>query len=264
MTSETQYVILVLQNEPQCDAVCFGTTETEPSLISLLPKKSVVILCSTVTPTWATRASTTFQEHNIYFIDCPISGGPVRARDGELTLLSSADDYSMSILKETAKPVMETMGREWYVIEGGAGKGSMVKMVHQLLAGVHIVVAAEALALAAKAGLDVEQVYNIVNGAAGASWMFKDRGQRMITSEAEATEVKSQLQIFVKDLDIVYAEAKKLQSPIPLALSALQQFINAQGLGLSRNDDSSIKRVYEQVSGVPIVSSKSTKSSKIE
>eukprot|EP00521_Asterionellopsis_glacialis_P012661 CAMPEP_0195301308 /NCGR_PEP_ID=MMETSP0707-20130614/29082_1 /TAXON_ID=33640 /ORGANISM="Asterionellopsis glacialis, Strain CCMP134" /LENGTH=115 /DNA_ID=CAMNT_0040364213 /DNA_START=21 /DNA_END=365 /DNA_ORIENTATION=+ len=115
-------------------------------------------------------------------------------------------------------------------------------MVHQLLAGVHICAAAEALALAAKAGIDVDQMYKIVNSAAGASWMFQDRGQRMI---AETEEVKSALAIHVKDLDIVYSEAKSLGSPIPLASSALQQFITGQILGYGRKDDSQVVKVYE-------------------
>ena len=97
-------------------------------------------------------------------------------------------------------PLLQTMGKEIHIIPGGAGMGSTVKMVHQLLAGVHIVVAAEALALAAKAGLDVEQMYDIVKGAAGSSWMFCDRGRRMFDNEDD--KVMSALGIFIKDLDI--------------------------------------------------------------
>ena len=92
--------------------------------------------------------------------------------------------------------------------------GSTVKMVHQLLAGVHIAVAAEALALAAKAGLDLRQLYDIVKGAAGASWMFCDRGVRMIEYTGENPEkekVMSALAIFIKDMDIVYSGAKALR-----------------------------------------------------
>lgn len=128
--------------------------------------------------------------------------------------------------------------------------GSTVKMVHQLLAGVHICAAAEALALAAKAGLDVQQMYNIVNGAAGASWMFQNRGERML--QIDDPEVKSALSIFVKDLDIVHAEAKALQSPIPIASSAFQQFVSGQSLGLGNKDDSQVVKVYERISGARV------------
>ena len=103
--------------------------------------------------------------------------------------------------------------------------------------------------MAAKAGIDVGQLYRIVNGAAGASWMFNDRGKRMLE---ETPDVNSALAIFVKDLDIVYAEAKRLQSPIPVATAALQQFISGQGLGLGKQDDSQVVKVYENVTKVPV------------
>ena len=106
------------------------------------------------------------------------------------------------------------------------------------------------VAMGAKAGIDVAQLYEIVNGAAGASWMFADRGQRMLQDDPE---VKSALAIFVKDLDIVYAEAKKLMCPIPVASAALQQFISGQSLGLGRSDDSQVVKVYENVTGVKVI-----------
>jgi len=213
--------------------------------LELLEEGSCVVLCSTVTATWAKSASEKFKSKGIDFLDCPISGGPVRAAAGDLTIMASGEDKVL----DKASSILESMG-ESHIIQGGAGMGSTVKMVHQLLAGVHVCAAAEALALAAKAGLDVEQMYNIVNSAAGASWMFKDRGQRMISAETE--EVKSALAIFVKDLDIVYSEAKSLGSPIPLASSALQQFITGQALGYGRNDDSQVVKVYENATNVPV------------
>jgi hypothetical protein len=111
------------------------------------------------------------------------------------------------------------------------------------------VAAAEALSLAAVAGIDVQQLFRIVNGAAGASWMFRDRGERMIQS---SSEIKSMLDIFVKDLDIVYAESKRLKAPTPMASTALQQFISGQGLGLGRQDDSQVVQVYENVTGAKV------------
>lgn len=240
------FILVVLQNESQCQQVCF---EGEECLLNLLSNETAVMISSTVTATWIKRAADQFQAKGIHFIDAPISGGPVRARSGELTIMASGSDASL----EFAMPVLNVLGKHHvHIIPGGPGQGSQVKMVHQLLAGVHIVVAAEALCLAAKAGLDVSQIYEIVNGAAGASWMFRDRSPRMMMGDD--AEVKSQLQIFVKDLDIVYQEAKKLQVPIPLASAALQQFISGQGLGLSQQDDSQVVKVYESMAGVKLSS----------
>ena len=243
VTNETDVVLLVLVNEAQCNSVCF---EGDTHLASILRPGSAVILSSTVTPAWSKKAFQLFSEKQIQFCDCPISGGPVRALAGEITIMASGEEKSL----EYIDPLLQAMGKEIHIIPGGSGMGSTVKMVHQLLAGVHIVVAAEALALAAKAGLDVQQMYDIVKGAAGASWMFCDRGQRMIENPEE--KVMSALAIFIKDMDIVYSEAKNLQCPIPIATAALQQFISGASLGLAKKDDSQVVKVYEALSGVSV------------
>lgn len=253
ITTDTSFVLIVLQNEPQCEAVCFGggggDTSGGECLLSLLAPGVTVILSSTVTAVWSQKAAERFATKGIHFVDCPISGGPARARQGDLTLMASGDDESLAKARNAG--ILDALGSKVHIIEGGPGMGSTVKMVHQLLAGVHIVAAAEALSLAAKAGLNVAQMYEIVNGAAGASWMFQDRGARMLEEDMPQPP-KSQSQIFVKDLDIVYAEAKRLQAPIPLASVALQQFISATSLGLAKQDDSQVKKVYEQITGVPV------------
>jgi putative dehydrogenase len=183
ISSETKVVILVLVTEAQCEQVCFGSqndSTNSTNLLKLLPADSYVILCSTVTATWAKRAELRFREEaSVRFVDCPISGGPVRARAGDLTLMASVDYVHDAVVL----PILTAMAREVHTIPGGVGMGSTAKMVHQLLAGVHVCAAAEALALAAKAGLNPHQMYEIVNGAAGASWMFQDRGARMMLEE---------------------------------------------------------------------------------
>ena len=254
--SGSSTVVLVLVNEAQCESVCFGNnTEADGNsnsnsslaLIDLLGPGQCLMLCSTVSGTFAKKVNTRFRENGVYFVDCPISGGPVRAKEGELTMMSSGDSESLQFVR----PLLQAMGSSDGVYNcGEAGMGSTVKMVHQLLAGTHIAAAAEALSLAAKAGVDVQLMYDVVSKAAGSSWMFMDRGSRMI--QDGEPEVKSALSIFVKDLDIVHAEAKSLQCPVPIASSALQQFISGVGLGLGKKDDSQLVKVYERITGVPV------------
>jgi len=244
VTEETNVTVIVLVNEAQCNSVCFENDCN--NLESILNEGSCVMLCSTVTAMWSRSAFERFAKKGIQFTDCPISGGPVRALAGELSIMASGEDKSLQYIQ----PLLKAMGEQIHIIPGGAGMGSTAKMVHQLLAGVHIVVAAEALALAAKAGLDVEQMYDIVSGAAGQSWMFCDRGKRMISNPEN--KVMSALAIFIKDMDIVYSEAKRLQSPIPLATAALQQYISGASLGLTKADDSQVVKVYEALSGVSV------------
>lgn len=247
VTSDTDAVVIVLVNEVQCQGVCFGGGgDNSNSLCRLMKPKSVVVLCSTVTAQWARYARDRFASNDVHFVDCPISGGAARALSGELTMMASGTDAALSM----SKPVLEACGKEVHMIKGGAGMGQTVKMAHQLLAGVHIVATAEALALAAKAGVDVEQMYDIVCGAAGNSWMFGDRGKRMI--DASDNRVMSALPVIIKDMDIVYKSAKELRSPIPLASAALQQLLTAQVMGLDAKDDSQVVKVYEAITNVAV------------
>lgn len=243
VTSNTDAVVLVLVNEAQCEAVCFGGGA---NLCALLRPGSVVVLCSTVNPRWAREAKQRFEAQKILFVDCPISGGAARAAKGELTMMASGDATAL----KKSRPILDACGSQVHIIEGGAGAGQTTKMAHQLLAGVHLVAAAEALALAARAGVDVQQMYDIVCGAAGASWFFKDRGSRMI--ERGESKVMSALPIIVKDMDIVYNAAKELRCPIPLASAALQQLLTAQAMGLDRKDDSEVVKVYEAITAKPV------------
>jgi 3-hydroxyisobutyrate dehydrogenase-like beta-hydroxyacid dehydrogenase len=263
--TDTQVVLVVLQTEEQCEQVCFGrngtynidgdrgAAEAPPCLLNLVPRGSCVVVASTVTATWMRSAAARFGARGIRFVDGPVSGGAARARAGDLVVMASASTQADF---DFCRPVLDTLARQVFVIEGGVGMASTVKMVHQLLAGVHICVAAEALALAVAAGVDVQQLYEIVTAAAGYSWMFGDRGPRMMISDPE---VMSALDIFVKDLDIVYQESKRLRAPIPVASTALQQFIAGQRLGLGKLDDSQVVRVYERITGVSVASSSASR-----
>lgn len=256
----TDVVLIVLVNEAQCQSVCFDGRDGI-HLQGLLRDGSTVIVSSTVTPAWSKRAQSRFAENGIRFLDCPVSGGPVRALAGEITMMCSGDPEDL----QAADPLFRAMGTEIHIVKGGVGMGSTVKMVHQLLAGVHIAVGAEALALAAKAGLDVRQMYDIVKGAAGNSWMFSDRGRRMIEYTGDENEkVMSSLAIFIKDMDIVYSSAKTLKCPVPIATAALQQFIGGSGLGLDRKDDSQVVKVYEALSGVSVSASACASASAVD
>lgn len=253
VSSRTNAVILALVDEDQCEEVCFGDGDGDGESLSVLLSSSsndvFVVSCSTTTAAWVRRAADRFRRTtpNATVIDCPVSGGPARARAGDLSLFCGADGDAPALAR--IAPLLRRLG-DLRVINGGVGRGSAVKTVHQLLAGVHIVAAAEALSLAAAAGLDTAQMHDVVLGAAGNSWMFADRGRRML--DGDDAEVRSALDIFVKDLDIVHREAKRLRSPVPLSSAALQQFVSGQSLGLGRQDDSSVVRVYENVTGANV------------
>ena len=144
------------------------------------------------------------------------------------------------------RPLLDAMGGKVVHVGEKPGQGAVVKTVNQLLCGVHIAAAAEALALAAKLGIDTAAVLDIVGGSAASSWMLRDRGPRMLEAEPE---VRSAVDIFVKDLGIVMEAGRDAKAALPLAAVAHQLFLAASGQGHGKADDSQLMRTYNQLNG---------------
>jgi L-threonate 2-dehydrogenase len=136
-----------------------------------------------------------------------------------------------------------------YELGDEAGQGAAFKMINQLLAGVHIAAACEAMSFAAKQGLDLRRVYEVITKSAGNSWMFENRVPHIL--DADYTP-RSAIDIFVKDLGIVQDMARAEKYPVPVAAAALQMFLMASGAGMGRDDDASVARLYAQVSGAKL------------
>jgi L-threonate 2-dehydrogenase len=126
-------------------------------------------------------------------------------------------------------------------------------MVNQLLAGVHIAAACEAIAFAAKQGLDLHKVYEVITAAAGNSWMFENRVPHILAGDYSP---QSAVSIFTKDLGILIDMARSGNFPLPVAGAALQMFLMAAGAGMAKDDDASVARVYERLTGVALPTAK--------
>lgn len=126
-------------------------------------------------------------------VDSPVSGGTIRAANGSLTILSSGSPEALA----SSKKILDDMAATLHVIPGDIGAASKVKMVNQLLAGVHIAASAEAMGLAAKMGLNTRTVFDVIRNAAGNSWMFENRVPHMLENDWTP---HSALDIFVKDM----------------------------------------------------------------
>jgi 3-hydroxyisobutyrate dehydrogenase len=179
------------------------------------------------------------------FVDAPVSGGVVGAVAGTLTIMAAAPKQTF----EAAKPVLMAMGDKVYHVGESPGQGAMVKTVNQLFCGVHIAVAAEAFSLAAKVGVDMRVLLEIVSGSSASSWMLKDRGPRMLEEEPEIT---SAVDIFVKDLGIVLQAGRDSKAALPLAAVAHQMFLATSGRGDGNADDSQVIRAYKALNGTKV------------
>lgn len=177
-------------------------------------------------------------------VDAPVSGGVVGAEAGSLTIMASGAPDAMA----RCRPVFDVLGANIYIVGENPGQGAVAKSVNQLLCGVHIATAAEALSLAETLGLDRQVMLDIVSGSAASSWMLRDRGPRMI---AQPGTVNSAVDIFVKDLGIVAQTGRDAKLPLPLAAAALQMFLAASGAGDGALDDSQVIRAYRRLTGRP-------------
>ncbi|GJE46747.1 L-threonate dehydrogenase [Methylobacterium soli] len=141
------------------------------------------------------------------------------------------------------------MAAKLYRLGDAPGQGAAFKMINQLLAGVHIAAACEAMSFAAKQGLDLAKVYEVITASAGNSWMFENRMKHVLDGDYTP---RSAVEIFVKDLGIVQDMARAERFPVPVAAAALQMFLMTAGSGMGRDDDASVARLYAQVAGASL------------
>ncbi|ORX34751.1 NAD binding domain of 6-phosphogluconate dehydrogenase-domain-containing protein [Kockovaella imperatae] len=231
----------------ECDVVVITTVtalQAEAALLSIAPSlraDSTIIVCSTIAPSDAVRLDGIARKHNVSVVDAPISGGPTKAAAGDLTIMASGTDEALV----KALPVLQAMAKnssKLHLIPGGAGSGSKLKIVNNLLAGIHICAAAEATAFARKKGMDLLAVYDVVSKGAAASTVMVDRMPRML---AKNPPVFSATTTFVKDLGLALSEGKRANCPLFLGAAAHQQFIRAVASGWAKEDDSAVSRLWE-------------------
>lgn len=234
--AELDAVVLLVVNAVQVRTILFG----ENALAPHLKPGATVMVSSTISSADASDIATSLEQYGLLMLDAPVSGGAIKAAAGDMTVMASGSDAAFAHLA----PVLKAVAGKVYRIGNDIGLGSTVKIVHQLLAGVHIAVAAEAMALAARAGIPLDTMYDVVTHAAGNSWMFENRMQHVLDGDYSA---KSAVDIFVKDLGLVNDTARALKFPLPLASTALNMFTSASNAGYGREDDSAVIKIFDGV-----------------
>lgn len=233
-------LLLMVINAAQAEQVLFA----DGALEALAPD-GIVVLTATCPPGAVETLAARVLAAGRRFVDSPVSGGVVGAAGATLTIMAAAPGDTFS----AAKPVLDALGDKIFHVGERPGQGAVVKTVNQLLCGVHIAVVAEAFSFAAKVGVDLEIILEIVSGSSAASWMLKDRGPRMLRADPEVT---SAVDIFVKDLGIVLEAGCDAKTALPLAAIAHQLFLATSGRGDGAADDSQVIRSYFAMNGGPI------------
>ena len=229
-------IVSVVVNAAQTESVLFGDGNNPGCAASMKPS-SVFIMCSTVDPNWSVALEARLEAMGLQYVDAPISGGAAKAASGQMTMMTAGKPAPYAV----AAPFLNAMAAKVYKLGDSAGAGSKVKIINQLLAGVHIAAAAEAMALGLREGVDPTALYEVITNSAGNSWMFENRMAHVLA--ADYTPL-SAVDIFVKDLGIVLDMARASKFPLPLSSTAHQMFMQASTAGFAKEDDSAVIKIF--------------------
>ena len=232
-------VVIVVLNSVQTEQILFG----KKGIVEQLNKETLIIVCTTISPQFAREMAEKCNQYNIHYLDAPMSGGSVKSENGQLSYMVSGSKIALQkahlILEATAEKVFQ-LGEE-------PGKGSAMKSVNQMLAGIHISAMAEALTFGITQGIEPEKFLEVISKCAGTSWMLENRAPHIIDNDYTP---KSSINIWPKDLGIVLDIAKNSNFSAPLTAIAMQQFVAAAGSGLANEDDAAVAKVYAKNAGV--------------
>jgi 3-hydroxyisobutyrate dehydrogenase len=226
-------IVSVVVNAEQTEQVLFG----EAGAAAAMKKGAAFVMCSTVDPQWSIALEGRLESMGLLYLDAPISGGAAKAASGEMTMMTAGRPEAFA----RCGSILDDMAARVYRLGDRAGPGSTVKIVNQLLAGVHIAAAAEAMALGMRAGVDPAALYEVITHSAGNSWMFENRMAHVLAGDYTPL---SAVDIFVKDLGIVLDTARASKFPLPLASTAHQMFMQASSSGHGREDDAAVIKIF--------------------
>ncbi len=230
---DADILVISVVDAAQTQAVLFGPD----GAVEALAAGAVVIATSTVPPPFIETLEARLREREILLIDAPVSGGSAKAATGELSIMASGDPEAFA----TAAGALRAIAAKVYRLGDRAGIGSRMKSVNQLLAGVHIAAACEAITYALRLGVNASEAYDVITHSAGNSWMFENRIPHVLENDYSP---RSAINIFVKDLGIVLDAGRAEKFPLPMTAAAHQLFLAAAGMGFGRDDDASIARVF--------------------
>lgn len=226
--------MISVRTAAQLELLLFGAEGVEGVSRSLRPDTTIV-MTSTVGADAVRDAASQLLPLSIGLVDAPVSGGSARAAQGALSIMVGARHDHL----EAARPVLDLLGSAVHVVGQKPGDGQVMKTVNQLLCGVHIAAAAEALALVHSLGLDLESSLEILQSGAAASFMLADRGPRMIKQlRDEPVEVRSRTDVMLKDMGIVQDLCHVSGVSSPVAAAAHREYLAAVEIGLAEQDDS--------------------------
>jgi len=240
LASQCDCVIVAVVDAAQVDAVLFGAD----GVIAAQPLPAAVLLCPTIAPHDTERCAARLAEHGIACIDAPMSGGPARARDGSMSLMVACPNT----LFEHHRALVEALSSRVFRISEKPGDGARTKLVNNLLAGINLAGAAEALALADRLGLDMARTLDVIEQSSGQSWIGSDRLRRGIAGDLAP---RAHTRLLTKDTRLALDMAHAAAIELPLGAAATATFARACEAGFAALDDASLLQLNRQARSGP-------------
>ncbi|MEM9631172.1 MAG: NAD(P)-dependent oxidoreductase [Pseudomonadota bacterium] len=241
VAQNSDVIYVMVMNGGQANQVILG----EEGLVANMAKGGIVVLTATIKPSEAREIGAGMADSGIDLVDSPVSGGFPGAQGGTLTMMAAA---APSVL-ETARPVMEAVSQTIHVVGDKAGDGQTVKSCLQSLIGSIFSATFEAAALAAKAGVPGEVIYNVFSTSGAGCGVSKTALENIIDRKFEGTG--SHIATMHKDLTIALDLAEQLEVPMQTASTAMQIF-HAGKSKYPNGDNWVCTRVIEEIIGAEL------------
>ena len=234
-------LLLIGSDAGQTDGVLF-----EAGALAALPEHAPVVLHVTASPGYVRDLAGRVAAAGRVLMDVPITGGKQGADDGTLTMIAGGP----AAVLDRLRPAFEAMGRRIVHCGEAAGTGTTVKMINQMLVGIHGMAAAEATALAVRAGANPRTVYDVITHGAGNSAIYESRVQRVMDGDFA---MRGAVGIMIKDLGAVLEMGREMRAGLPITAAVYQRYLEACAAGLEQADDAAVIRLYERAFGVDVV-----------
>ena len=210
-------------------------------VVSHAKEGSVIVDMSTSEPSLAQAVYKQAQERGISVLDAPVSGGDIGARQGTLAIMVGGDRESF----DRVTPFLEIMG-ENIAFMGPAGSGQHTKMSNQILIASTMIGVVESLIYGLRAGLDPDEIIDVIGKGAAACWSINNLGRRIVKKNFDPGFF---VKHFVKDMGIALAEARAMNLSLPGLALANQFYVSAMAIGHENLGTQSLYKVYEELNG---------------
>ena len=234
-------VITLVVDARQTEDVVFGRRGVSEGM----QPGGVLVMCSTVSPEFSGPLAERLAPHGILALDAPVSGGPARAHDGTMSMMISGDPAAY----EKARVVLEMISGKRFRVGAHTGDGSKMKLVNNLMAGINLAAACEAMVLGLKLGLDPQTIFDVACASSGGSWVFADRMPRVLTGDYST---KAAVDILAKDLGLALEVGAAARAALPICATAREAFTGTSALGHGQEDDAAVAKYYARLAGVAL------------